>query len=693
MRFFKNSWLGSLLGYLLLVFMLGAAAASARAASVSHFGVAKSRIYSQSSATLPATPSEFGFQAFAYQPVEDSVAFGLVTGPGGVPFGVGTDSDDARLLVSEETYSTQAALDAARGNGLYAFQLFTSEGATVSASVSITGDAYPTASALGNFAAAQDVTRAQTFTLQWTKPAQLDGLDFVSVSISADGNEIFTTPAPWQAGALNGTVTSVTLPANLLPEEGELEGRIEFINVTARETQSLPGATGLAAYTSSVRFPLKVHGGGSGGDTTPPTLVSAQPASMAINVAPNAPVVFRFSEAMKPMQMITWINPINPINPANFVYGWSVDGRTLTCTYTGGFMATSQIVWQLNPDGFSDLAGNPLAGNPAGFFTTASGGTGPCENGLDRRGNVFYLARVANFSQLTGGVPTPIALDPEGDPVAGFFANFSQTNIAISKAEVVIPGGQRKTLNSQFGTTFFFETFPTEAALVVAYPNGTYTGELTLSGGAKLTSTITLGNGPNTPHCANFAAAQVIDPAAAFVLSWDAFSGPGPNDRIEITITDDQGRVILQLPDECSVPPKPLAVTATSITIPANLLLAAKTYSVDLTFTKVSDLKVTGSPAYSTIGAFSRTTKFNIKTIGGLPNARPVITAYRIAADGRFEADVTGSVGRTIKLEASELGNPWVAVGSGLVPASGKVTVRDSRLANLPIQTYRARSE
>lgn len=665
----------------------------AQAAELTHYGLGKYQGYQQTGRVPlnPLVPDSFSFQAFIYQAEANAILFATVSGSSGSPAVVGNTSEDPLLLTSSEGFSSQSELDLARPNGTYAFEFFTSTGAQINASLALNGDAYPTAPALDNFLLAQDIDRTKAFVLQWTKPPQLDATDYVAVSVWADGELIFSTPMPWQPGALVGNTTSVSLPANTLPTPADLTGQIQFFNVTARNTQGIAGATGLAHYVASTTFPLKLHtSGGGGGDN--PTLSTVQPTSGANGVAAASPVVFAFSEAMRAQQQINWFGPPNA---ASFVYSWSADGRTLTCTYPGGFPVQTVITWQLVEAGFADLAGNALTGeNLAGFFTTASGGpTRPCENGLENQVNSFVVGRLASFSQLSAAAPMP-ETNLQGDNApATFLASFSPSGLTISQAELVIPGGQRKALTFQFGHYFLFQSFPSEGAMLTSYPNGGYTGEITLSGGGKSSQSVTLGNGPNTPRCSNFDPAQVINPAAAFLLSWDALTGVTANDRIEIVIFDPNGLEILRLPDECSTPPKPLAPTATSISIPANLLQLATTYPVELTFTRVSEVKSNASPAYVTMGAYLKTTRFNIKTIGGTANTRPVITAYRIAGDGKFEAEVTGTVARTIKLEASDLSTPWTSVGSAVVPASGKVTVRDSSAATLKAQAYRAKSE
>ncbi len=108
-------------------------------------------------------------------------------------------------------------------------------------------------------------------------------------------------------------------------------------------------------------------------DTTPPTLASSVPANNATGVALNSTVSFTFSEPMQSGVSMSW----SPNVTANqFSTSWSGDGRTLTRTYNTSLPSGVTISWTLNPSGFGqnfrDVAGNALASNISGSFTTAA---------------------------------------------------------------------------------------------------------------------------------------------------------------------------------------------------------------------------------------------------------------------------------------------------------------------------------
>ncbi|WP_170266493.1 carboxypeptidase regulatory-like domain-containing protein [Brevifollis gellanilyticus] len=108
-------------------------------------------------------------------------------------------------------------------------------------------------------------------------------------------------------------------------------------------------------------------------DSAAPSLDSSLPANGATGVVRDTTVKFTFSERMQTGVSIAW----SPNVTANqFSFSWSVDGRTLTCTYSTSLPADATINWTLNPtaqaQNFKDVAGNALPSDVSGSFTTSS---------------------------------------------------------------------------------------------------------------------------------------------------------------------------------------------------------------------------------------------------------------------------------------------------------------------------------
>jgi len=108
----------------------------------------------------------------------------------------------------------------------------------------------PNAPHLTNFAAAQAVSASQPFTLAWDAFAGGTSSDFIDVTI---GNNDWTTPIPGSAGALNGTVKAVTIPAGALEANSNYTGRITFYDAVVSSNATYVTQ---AYRATTTQFPL-----------------------------------------------------------------------------------------------------------------------------------------------------------------------------------------------------------------------------------------------------------------------------------------------------------------------------------------------------------------------------------------------------------------------------------------------------
>ncbi len=665
--------------------LLSNGAGIARAGLVSWFGLIKGRDYEQV-APPPTAPNltEHGMIGFGVVTEPGKVASATMQRVGGDTSFLGSDPDEPTEFEEERQFDSEAELNAAFPAGPFQFIFHQLDGGSPTGTLLLGATTFPSPPVVRNFTAAQDIDPTQPFTLEWDPVPGMTASDYVVVSIDGNEGTVTGSPLPWRPGALPGTTTSFTIPAGAFPEEGSYSVNITLVKVDTVDLTAIPEAIGVTGAYANTEFSLLVRGSG-GPDTTPPVLIQSSPVNGATGVVTEQPVIFTFSEPMQPQQAIQWTGVANP---TAFVYGWSQGATRLTCTYPGGFQP-GVVGWQLSPASFRDLAGNPLLPFQLGGQFTV-GGTG-CDNDIENQADLFLLARFADFIQTSDAPPT---LSSGGDdPAAGFFASLRATTFTATGASFTTPGAGSTSLSPFPGAYLFQSPFANEAATTTAYPDGSYTVTVSHPGGTAV-QTVTLGGAPTLPRCANWTAAQAIDPTADFILRWDAFAGTTSDDMISLEIWDGD-TLLLELPDHCSTPPKLLATTATSLVIPANLLTPGRTYRVDLSFIRGSDRKENQNPAFSVLAGYARSTGFTIKTVDGGPNAIPVVTGFRVAADGRFEVDVTASPGRFVSLEAADnfILGPWNDVGMAQVPAGGTVTVRDSRPATQLFQGFRVRSQ
>lgn len=331
---------------------------------VKRFGLVKGIRYVQTSAGAPI-PEAFPYKFNVFTEGSDGgVLGGSLRLPDLSTKALTSINGDSPSIESE--FTTQALLDSIYPPGNYTLTLNTAHNGTQTAALSLSASSFPNPPMVLGFAALQAVNPDAPLTVSWNPFTGGTVNDFVEFSIRSDSdNDPFSTGGPGDSDSLNGTATSVTIPAHTLQPGRTYSVRLLFARLTASNATFAYGFSGFYAETEAM---LKTTGVS---DTTPPSLTGSNPANGASNVSVNSSIAFTFSEPMQPGYSINWSGNA----PAsNFTYAWSVDKRTLTCTYNTTLPAASEINWVLNPaqssPNFRDLAGNPLASDIAGHFFT-----------------------------------------------------------------------------------------------------------------------------------------------------------------------------------------------------------------------------------------------------------------------------------------------------------------------------------
>ncbi len=469
------------------------------------------------------------------------------------------------------------------------------------------------------------------------------------------------------------------------------------------------GGVALATTTGSFTTAAGGGGGGGGGNEGDPKLLATTPANGATAVPVTAAVRFVFDQAMQKNPGVGGAPPFAPgavawagtgLDPAKFTYAWSQDGKTLLAEYSGDLPGSSEISWALNPATalvkLANEAGNELPeGLYSGSFTTAagSGGGEPCDsNGIPDEWGVYTVSKVFNYVQESAADPTGVLEDALN---FGAVVQSPELGPAVTAAQVTVPSNAAKTLEGvPFGGFFVFsEVFDTPAALNTAYPGGNYTLKFTQIGQSERSIAMTMpGSTPPTPKISNFAEAQAINATQAFTVRWNAFTGASADDSILFSIMD-QATEVFSAPDPCV--PRELAVTATSIEIPANTLAAGKSYRATLSFGDVFYFSSNAVPNMVGFASVSVTTELEIRTTGGGgpgPAAPARFTSYRMLENGRPQMSLTGTAGRTYTLERATRISPgdWQAAGTVVMDAGGNATFEDAQPGAFRPLYYRA---
>jgi hypothetical protein len=256
-------------------FTTGSATASN---DVNFYLVAKGQSFLQTNSGPPVLQSGLPFMFSSF--VEPTFPFAVTNAslqiPGGavrpfnfVQFGLGEPG-------YEESFPSQASLDAAYSNGVYTMNISTIHSGNHAVILNLASNGYPNTPQISNFAAAQSVHSTNDFVLSWAPMSGGTTNDFVKVQISdMFGSEIFTTPQPNDPAALNGTNTSVTIPAYTLDAGQDYQAQLLFAKALVADRASFPGVLGFGANYKQTDFDLS---------TVPPPLPDLAPTALSVPV-------------------------------------------------------------------------------------------------------------------------------------------------------------------------------------------------------------------------------------------------------------------------------------------------------------------------------------------------------------------------------------------------------------------------
>jgi len=378
-----------------------------------------------------------------------------------------------------------------------------------------------------------------------------------------------------------------------------------------------------------------------------PFITAVTPANGATGVSPSANVVFTFSEQMDTaLTMAQFIDLMSPSTPILTTQIWSANDTVLTCTPTPPFPSNRNIFWIVSGE---SLIGDPMD-EEFGSFTTDGGGGGGPGTGTNRISS-FVVGKLHFYNQTSAGAPT---LEPE-DP---YFFNALTTlssNRTANEVTLTLPTGSLSNLTRNFFSPesfFLFATHTNLASFNATFPAGNYVFNVVAStSNQQVTVNLPAGlTQPNAPHIANYTAAQSVNPAQPFQLSWDAFQGGTAADHISVSIGE-----TFQSPDAGN--PGALNGTATSFTIPAGTLQAGSNYSTTISF-----FRSTGgtNASYATNAYVATSTEFNLVTTSG-PGTAPLVLTNASWSNGTFRFDVISTPGQTLTVEFSStmLTNQW----------------------------------
>jgi hypothetical protein len=230
----------------------------AAAADVSTYAVLKNRSFFQTNATDIGLS---GANPFQFVAVVDATTNTLTSATLKLPSGTVlplTNTPGVGPFSIAQSFASQAAMDAVFTNGTYQFTLNTVNDGVRTPSLSLVGNAYPVAPQVINYPEAQLIRPDTDFAVQWAPFTGGNSLDNIVLTVrTQNGPTVFSTPIFGQPGALDGTATSVVIPAGTLATGGVYNATLTFVNVTAVDVFQYFGVPGVTAYISSTDLRMR----------------------------------------------------------------------------------------------------------------------------------------------------------------------------------------------------------------------------------------------------------------------------------------------------------------------------------------------------------------------------------------------------------------------------------------------------
>ncbi len=631
--------------WLLLLALNILATSAAWAADVDIFGVVKQQNFIQESEKLVRLASEgfedpFEFEIFVEQSDGGNVTSAIVGTPGGTNVVLQTEvfSSGRYFFFSAEHLPE---LNQQHANGNYSFNI---NSGAINVTLTLTGDNYPNIPRLINYNAAQVINAAASFTLTWDAFNGGTANDYIEVYIEDEstGQELFHSGPP--GAGLNGTSTSVQIPAGTLTAGKRYNVELMFARIVDLDTTS--GTIGVAGYSKRTDVQIAT----TGTDNQLPSLKNFRPFNGEQGVPVKSVIRFEFSEPMQQIVSINWTG--TGLVPANFTYTWNQFSTVLSAVYNGSLPANTQIGWTLNSGGtMKDIANNVLPMNSGNFTTSSAAAT------TDPDVSELFLLKTQSYFQ-TGTVAIAqenYSFEAFGDlNVLNSILNGTITAPPPSDA-VAYPG------NDSYGTTFDFEAeYASKGDLDRFFPSGNYLINLMTAhdGPKNILLNFPADNYPNTPTLTDAAPLLAVDPAQPLTLTWGAFDGADSSDAyfIEVIITKGTDDDVYSTSD--GEGPGALTGQSTSVIIPANTLSPGRTYECELLFARIVANDESTYSGASFGAAFAKITKFELKTTGS--PIQPTLTLVRDG--GSAQINVTGDKYVNYVLEATQDFQSWAAV-------------------------------
>lgn len=333
---------------------------------ISYIAAAKGQFFEQLTAGAPSLSSTgWVFHSDVVGTRTNSILAASLVLSNGTVVALQADPQHTALFELNDGFTSQSALDGQYPSAApYTLVIDTADQGTFRPTLVLPVDDYPAnAPQIVNFAQAQLINSSTNFVLQWSGFTGATSNDIITLRIAdGQGNPVLATPDAGESNVLNGTVTSFLIPSNTLAASTVYQGELLFVKRTTTETNSVPGALGLAGFFKQTAFPLMTLGGQNidiGCSLTPAvgtnTVNTAYTATATIssNGSPQSGVLVNFAVIAGPNLGNSGTATTDGSGHALFSYTSSLVGtdivqaagsfssQSFTCTATEVWLATN----------------------------------------------------------------------------------------------------------------------------------------------------------------------------------------------------------------------------------------------------------------------------------------------------------------------------------------------------------------
>jgi hypothetical protein len=213
----------------------------------------------------------------------------------------------------------------------------------------------------------------------------------------------------------------------------------------------------------------------------------------------------------------------------------------------------------------------------------------------------FYVRKANAYEQTSASAPTPIGFTP-----AYFVARANGDAASIANTTVSTPSQFFPNVPLDDKGDHVEFSLPADLDQVNTFmPPGNYS--FTFGDATVAPLNFAAGTFPTPiPQVSNYAAAQNVDPATAFTVSFNAFTGAGANDAIELEVRNSDDTIAFLKS----------VTTGTSISIPANTLSSGESYTANIRFIHNVDSNTSSVAGVTGTAGYANDTQFTISTGG-----------------------------------------------------------------------------